>query len=607
MKKQKMNTGRRTLLKGGAALLAMAMGCSLLALPAGCSPKATNEYEYTRNNLYAYDALGREITPVSGLNGKKSVGIYYMLWEGQHGITAKPYDISKLLEENPAALWDVRGNDDSPLNALHWWGEPLYGYYNMQDEWVVRRHMEMLTCAGIDYLGFDVTNIETYDEVWLVICTVLQEMAEDGIDIPKIVFYTHTTDSGTSWNKVVHFYDVLYAQNRFRDVWYQPNGKPVIITVKAELERNRPDLMQFFDVRSSQWPGAAPQDKGVPWMSFQRPQEIVGSAASVSVAQQLQRFSEAYPHELNGGYRENASWGRGYTSENGFDHSSEAVLRGDNFQEEWDFVIDNPKVDQVFVTSWNEWVAQKFVSSGANGSYVSFTDCFNMEYSRDVEPMKGGYGDNYLMQLTSNVRAFKEGTAPKKANVNKKTVTLGKSDDWRGIPFYRDPRGDAAARNHVGSWNYIYRDDTNRNDIISVAIANDDTYLYLNATVAFELIRSDDANWMNVYFNVVDDAEKGVGGFNYVLNRSRDLSASKATLSRLHADGTLSDVGACDLFVRENGVEFRIPLSLLSLSASKPKVAVKVTDNIQNFTDPMDFYVSGDSAPIGRYAYGYGM
>lgn len=33
----------------------------------------------------------------------------------------------------------------------------------------------------------------------------------------------------------------------------------------------------------------------------------------------------------------------------------------------------------------------------------------------------------------------------------------------------------------------------------------------------------------------------------------------------------------------------------------------KVADNVTQYTDIMDYYISGDSAPIGRlnYAYGY--
>lgn len=590
-------------------ILAVLLLASICLLP-GCGskekPGEEKAFDYTRNNLYSVDSLGRTFAPVDRMNDSKSVGIYYMLWEGQHGITSKPYDITELLETNPEALWDLQGNSDSPLNALHFWGEPLFGYYNMEDEWVIRRHMEMLAYANVDYLGFDCTNIETYDSVWLVIFKVLQEMADDGIDIPKAVFYTHTTASGTSWDKVVHFYDMVYSQNRFRDVWYCPEGKPVIITVKTELERNRPDLAEYFDVRNSQWPGAAPQEKGVPWMSFTRPQEIVGSAASVSVAQQLQRFSEAHESPLNGGYRENASWGRGYTSAGGFDHSEEAIFSGKNFQEEWDFVIDNSAVTDVFVTSWNEWVAQKFPTSGNNGNYISFTDCFNMEYSRDVEPMKGGYGDNYLMQLANNIREFKDAEKKGKANINRKTVNIDDASDWAGIPVYRDPRGDASERNHLGAWNHVYTDTSNRNDIISVGIASDDDYLYINTTVAFELIDSDDENWMNVYLNVVGDESKGFAGYNYILNRKRDKSAKTAVLRKFGENGLL-DAGVCDMRVREDGIVFRIPLSMLGLSAKSPAVAVKVTDNIMNFDDPMDFYISGDSAPIGSFGYGYGM
>ena len=589
-------------------LIAAGSCCILPACKQEKENVTESAFAYTRNNLYAVDDLGRVFKPIDSLEDEKSVGIFYMLWEGQHGITAKPHDISALLENNPDALWNMEGNSESPLNVLHWWGEPLFGYYNMQDEWVIRRHMEMLAYADIDYLGFDCTNIETYDAVWLKIFKVLQEMADDGIDIPKAVFYTHTTASGTSWNKVVHFYDMVYSQNRYKDVWYCPEGKPVIITVKSELQRNRPDLAEFFDVRNSQWPGAAPQENGVPWMSFTRPQEIVGTAASVSVAQQLQRFSEAYNSgRTDTGYRENASWGRGYTTEGGFDHSTESILSGKNFQEEWDFVIDNPKVTDVFVTSWNEWVAQKFVTSGNKTNYISFTDCFNMEYSRDVEPMKGGYGDNFLMQLAQNVREFKNAEKKGSVNINRKTIDLNDLSSWDGIPVYRDPRGDASERNHIGSWNHIYTDTSNRNDIVSVGIASDDGYLYINATVAFELIGSQDENWMNVYLNAINDSSKGFAGYNYILNRERNGDGTKALLQKFGEDGTLKNVTYCDMRVREDGIVFRIPLSALGLNANNPAVAVKVTDNIMNFTDPMDFYISGDSAPIGKFSYGYGM
>ena len=36
-----------------------------------------------------------------------------------------------------------------------------------------------------------------------------------------------------------------------------------------------------------------------------------------------------------------------------------------------------------------------------------FVDEFNMEFNRDIEPMQGGYTDNYYYQLVSNIRKYK--------------------------------------------------------------------------------------------------------------------------------------------------------------------------------------------------------
>ena len=49
-----------------------------------------------------------------------------------------------------------------------------------------------------------------------------------------------------------------------------------------------------------------------------------------------------------------------------------------------------------------------------------------------------------------------------------------------------------------------------------------------------------------------------------------------------------------------------MPLKALGLKDSKSlSLKVKVTDHITNPQDIMDYYVSGDSAPIGRLSYDY--
>ena len=49
-----------------------------------------------------------------------------------------------------------------------------------------------------------------------------------------------------------------------------------------------------------------------------------------------------------------------------------------------------------------------------------------------------------------------------------------------------------------------------------------------------------------------------------------------------------------------------VPLSALGLTSDSCYIQFKVTDNVQNPGDIMDYYVTGDSAPIGRLSYAYG-
>ena len=54
---------------------------------------------------------------------------------------------------------------------------------------------------------------------------------------------------------------------------------------------------------------------------------------------------------------------------------------------------------------------------------VTFVDEFDTEFSRDVEPMKGGHGDNYVYQMIANIRRL-QGRRPIPA------VAPGHRDRW---------------------------------------------------------------------------------------------------------------------------------------------------------------------------------
>ena len=49
-----------------------------------------------------------------------------------------------------------------------------------------------------------------------------------------------------------------------------------------------------------------------------------------------------------------------------------------------------------------------------------------------------------------------------------------------------------------------------------------------------------------------------------------------------------------------------VPLSALGLTEENCYVQFKVSDNVTKYDDIMDYYVSGDCAPIGRLSYTYG-
>ena len=61
----------------------------------------------------------------------------------------------------------------------------------------------------------------------------------------------------------------------------------------------------------------------------------------------------------------------------------------------------------IFITSWNEWIAMRLPEFNGRREPVMFVDQYTQEYSRDIEPMKGGHGDDYYYQLVSYVRRYK--------------------------------------------------------------------------------------------------------------------------------------------------------------------------------------------------------
>ncbi len=83
----------------------------------------------------------------------------------------------------------VESWQNTPEGGVYWWDEPLFGYYRTTDEWVLRKHAEMLADAGVDVVFFDCTNGSwTWKSSYTVLLQVWQQARLDGVKTPQIVF-----------------------------------------------------------------------------------------------------------------------------------------------------------------------------------------------------------------------------------------------------------------------------------------------------------------------------------------------------------------------------------------------------------------------------------
>ena len=540
----------------------------------------------TGGALMAVDALGRTL-PWPGENGVaapregRQVGIFYFLWCGAHGKRG-PYDVSKILAADPDAghkpgspVWGAHG-------VYHHWGEPFYGYYFSNDEWVIRHHMKLLIQAGVDFLFFDTTNGVTYQDTVKIVMRVLQEYHNAGWNIPKVMFYTNTA-SGRTVQKI---YDSIYKPGYCRDTWFMFEGRPLIIAKKDECSD---EAKAFFTFRVSQWPNASAKVDGWPWMDFKRPQRVFKNSRgepevmNVSVAQHPQlRFGDSAMYGEKGN--------RGRAFHNGAnDPAPDAWLKGFNFAEQFEHAIKmDPPV--VLVTGWNEWIMGRW--KGRPDRPIMFVDCANAEYSRDIEMMRGGYGDNYFMQLVGYVRRYK-GSAP--CTVHAAGSAPAIYDNFSDGDFVRNATG----------YGRTYENKTQRNAIRRLEVWHDAKNLHVRIRTKKTINPEDrDGTWMKLYLNV-----DGGRGYGFVVNNTPGTDGT-TTLAKVKERGEkleCVDMAGIHIPCKVSGdsIELSIPRDALGIADRSFTLWFKAADSRSAISAIEDFYDHGDSAPLGRLNYVY--
>ena len=553
-------------------------------------------------SLAATDSLGRQA--VTAGESEKKVGIFYFLWLGEHG-TSGPYNNTEFVEAHPDAIesaekWMEYGGGG--YGAFHHWGEPLFGYYLSSDKWVISRHCQMLTDAGVDFMVFDTTNGYPYLERVLDLIDVWYGYYEQGWDVPQLAFYTNA-GSGNVMNLL---YDRLYNNEELKntypkldELWFRMNGKPMIVG-NADDGDLRPEVNEYFRIKAVQWPTDQKHSDGFPWMEFGTTLNTIGayyknsfkdeSIMNVSVAQHCDtcRFSASAWY---GGNDHGRSWHDGKK-----DTGEGAVLHGYNFAEQWEYAIKLDP-DIIFVTGFNEWAAQRL--QFVDNEPIGFCDNCDTEYSRDLEPSAGILGDNYYMQMVDYIAKFK-GTRDVLPRGEETAIDInGDFAQWDGVSaVYKDYRGDTADRDSAGFGSLRYTDDSGRNDIVNAKVCEDAENLYFYVDTAQALSPSADEGWMTLFLNV-----SGKEGYDFTVNRTSPVNG-KTAVEAVTEDG-YSRVGEAEIRFEGNKLMLRVAKSLLGAEPGPDApLQFKWADNYTD-GDIMSFYTRGDAAPYGRLNFVY--
>ena len=659
--------------------------CLLLAciFPIGIQLQAQGINEGKVRDIYsdtwvATDAIGRAMPDFSEVGAVKNdqrrvVGIFYITWHGQELAKLKgPWDgdVTKILLQDPNARLDAK----HPLwtQGTYHWGEPEMGYFLSQDEWVIRKDMSMLADAGVDVLVMDVTNAVRYWDEWDVTFGVMQKMIAEGNKVPKFCFWAF---NGPVITVVQDLYDRIYKEDKFRDLWFYWDGKPLLLynsrpdfdanqgglqhknphydpdakTNPMNPHYNDPDyceefyldytkaVKEFFTLRNMwwgyyKWGGKryiGTEDNwsfgyslAEPEVKAMKPEELLSThqgqreEAAVTPAQ--------HPVTMT---KENMGVGKSWSRATGQPALDEYDMPGPTyvpwldktvnnptgygiyFQERWDEAIAaNPQF--LYINDWNEWTAGKYQPNGAettpwlgrNNSFF-FVDQYNAEFNRGIHPMKGGYTDNYYMQMAQNIRKYK-GIRPIPENKGYHQINIdGAFDDWTSVANeYRDTQGDIFHRDAVGYAGEHYVNDSGRNDIITSKVAVNEQNVYFWVETADPLTPHTDYHWMMLFIDADKNSNTGWYGYDFAVNL--EVVSDKMTTLMKYEGNHWVKLADIPYSYHGNQMELAIPRELLNLGNKDAfTFDFKWSDNAGELTDPIAFCLNGDTAPNRRFNY----
>jgi hypothetical protein len=629
----------------------------------------------------ATDALGRVMPGVDEAGTVKTdrrvAGIFYITWhdDGKANMKA-PYaaDVSKILYRDPSARLDA-GHPLWTESSYHW-GEPEAGYFLSRDEYVIRKDMSMLADAGVDVLVMDVTNAVRYWDEWETLFGVMQQMRAEGNRTPQFCFWAF---NGPVITVVQELYEKYYRQNRYRDLWFYWDGKPLLLynarpafdangggvqnpnpNYDADAKTNprnphygNPDyteeyygdytseVREFFTLRNMWW-------GYYEWAG----ERYIGTEDNWSFGYSMadDRIKAMQPEELlslHNGRREEAavtpaqhpvtmteenmgvgkSWSRagGEPKLNEYDMPEAAYVPwlgktvehpenyGIYFQERWDGALSaDPQF--LYINDWNEWTAGKYDWSipwlgreKDRANPFCFVDQYNAEFNRTVQPMKGGYTDNYYMQMVQNIRRYK-GVRPVPEYAGFHAINIdGAFDDWTPVETgFFDTKGDVMHRDYKGYGGLHYTNTSGRNDILTSKVAVDRKHINFYVETDSALTPHNGDRWMLLLIDADRNAATGWHGYDFIINKTV-ASDRQTTVMKYTGAGKNAWKEVARIAYRYSGnrLELSIPRKTLGLTARTFTFDFKWSDHPAELNDIISLCIDGDAAPNRRFNYRY--
>ena len=578
----------------------------------------------------AVDGLGRSLPTyedVGETDNRKFVGLFYWTWHYNFASEFEADNVTEILKKNPEAVRDFSHPvwENTPSGKPYHWNKPLFGYYQNLDEYVVRKHAEMIADAGVDVIVFDCTNgTYTWQPAYETLFKVFDEAISEGVNVPQVAFmlpFSASEDANTSLHDL---YDNIYSKGRYQHLWFMWDNKPLIMAHSDALDKSLPEekeILDFFTFKENVpsyfddnyfitkkswgWCSDYPQTKFGTSL-FGKPEQMCVSVAQNAADGQLVAMN-------NGGNVQGRSFTHGNYSysykKDGetvtVDSSTEnSMLYGLNFQQQWDYAIECDP-DFIFVTGWNEWIAGRHDTW--SGTENAFPDQFCDEYSRDIEPSAGAMKDHYYYQLCTNIRRFKGVTKPAETSGGTTIDINGDDSQWDSVKneyfhYIRSTR----KRDADGWVGLHYENNTMRNDFRSVKVTYYSENVYFRIHTANLITPRTDPAWMRI---LIDTDFTGNSpnweGFEYIINRN---SADKTTLKVEKSSGgwNFEETGTAEYTVSGNIMQLSVPRSALGLSdGDEVHFNFKLSDNMQTDGDIMDFYQNGDVAPGGRFMFAF--